>query len=101
MAEEPKTADQIEAEAMRAAAEDLLKLVQSTGWKVLMQQLAADAEHAQNDFIDLDAADTAAIEACQRRIKRFLWFAETPKELMAQGFEIENLPREDEEYEDE
>ncbi len=101
MAEEPRSAEQVEDDAMRAAAEDLLKLTQSAGWKVLMQQLAADAQHAQNDFIDIDPGDTAAVEACQRRIKRFLWFAETPEELMAQGFETENLQREDEVHDDE
>lgn len=88
-----------ETEALRAAAEELLKLKNSTGWKILMMQLEADAEQAKNELIDINAADVTAIEHCQRQVKRLRWFGETLDILIGQGFETENLEEEEVGYE--
>ena len=95
MAGEPET----EAEVLRAAAEELLKLKNSTGWAILMAQLAADAEQAKDELVDTAAADTEAVEHCQRRVKRLRWFDETLDILINQGFETENLTEDEAEYE--
>ncbi len=92
---EPET----EAEALRAAAEELLKLKDSTGWKILMMQLEADAEQAKDELVDIQAADVPAIEICQRRVKRLRWFGETLDILIGQGFETENLEEDEVDYE--
>ena len=94
----PETPD-TEVEILRAAAEELLKLKNSTGWQILMRQLGADAEQARDEFVDIDAADVPAIERCQRQVKRLRWFGETLDILIGQGFETENLEEDEVDYE--
>ncbi len=96
MAQETEFADEIGDAAMLAAAQEIEALTESPGWKILMNQLRKDVVSAQKEFVEIEASDTAAVEACQRRIKRFQWFSMTPEVIMAEGFAKENLPREDE-----
>ena len=92
-------APETEAEVLRAAAEELLKLKDSTGWKILMAQIATDAEQARDEFETVDAGNQVEVERCQRQVARYRYYAETIDILISQGFETEDM--EDQEVEDE
>lgn len=81
----------LEGAAMRAAAEKLLEMTDSVGWKILMEQLHRDQLVALAELSEVDPTNVKEIMKAQNRVKRYDWFAETVAELIAQGFETEDL----------
>ncbi len=80
-----------EDEALQAAAEELMRLKDSAGWKILMLQLEADADHARRQLGECDPFDTKQIMRLQNTIARLNWFADTLEILIHQGVETEDL----------
>ncbi len=71
--------------------EQLLALEGHPGWAVLMRKLKDDAERAVNELISVEPQNGMAVEACQRRVKRYQWFADTIELLIAEGAaQVEN-----------
>ena len=85
---------------MLDAAEELLKMEQTTGWKILMLKLQGEAEVAKDGFSEVDPYDTSAVVALQDKIRRLHWIEESLTELIHQGLEIESLDETTEEIED-
>lgn len=80
------------------AAEDLIALKETNGWKTLMVRLETEAANATEALIYVDAADVKEIESLQREVKRLNWFKGTIEELIQDGLgkeELELEPPED------
>ena len=73
------------------AAEDLIALKETNGWKTLMVRLKVEAANATQALIYVDAADVKEIESLQREVKRLNWFKETIEELIQDGLGKEEL----------
>ncbi len=81
-----------------AAAEDLIALKETKGWKTLMVQLSRDAAQATEALVYVDASNVNEIESLQREVKRLNWFRETIDMLIDSGLgkeELELEPPED------
>ena len=81
-----------------AAAEDLIALKETKGWKILMHQLSEDAAQATEALVYVDATNITEIESLQREVKRLNWFRETIELLIDSGLgkeELELEPPED------
>lgn len=87
--------------ALEAAAEELEKLKETIGWKILMLQLKRDSEQARDEFATVDPHDGPAVARIQNHVLRLEWFADTIEVLIAQGFETEQLDEEQLSYADE
>lgn len=71
-------------------APELLKLQQSTGWKILMHYLRLERTEALLEFPSVDPTDAKKIEDLQRRISRFDYFANTIDQIISEGLEVED-----------
>src|SRR3990167_8084133 len=74
-----------------ACAEELIKLKDSQGWKILMLQLGKDAQEARAALVDANADDPPAIQRLQNLAQRYNWFHYTIEELIQTGLASEQL----------
>lgn len=83
-------------EAKRVWANELLRLKETSGWKILMVALSEEAEQAKEELaLDVDAKDADKIECLQREVKRLIWFRETIDLLIIQGLGTEAIAEEE------
>lgn len=84
------------------AMEHMAALTSQPGWKILMNQLAAEAEEATHELVDTPAHNIEKIQELQNIIKRYHWFRETPEIIIQTGInELENAEQEEAESEEE
>ena len=77
-----------EAERIIAAGEEIAAMVQSTAWRLVMNQLQRDAEAAMEQLAEVDAYDPVAVAHCQNRVFRFRWLEDTANELLQQAASV-------------
>ena len=78
-------AEPTEVDSGLAAADALLTMRETQGWKILMLQLEADGSDAKDELALANAEETSKIRRLQNRVKRLYWFRGTIEELIQSG----------------
>ncbi len=84
---------------MVEAAEEIMKLTDSVGWKIMMKVMATEREAALIALADVDAEDAKKIRKLQNVVYRYHWMDQTAEILIQQGLDLEE-PLDEGEYED-
>ena len=74
-----------------ADAEELIKLTDSKGWKVLLERNAEEAHIALLDLINVDPFKGEEVRNLQDKVKRLNWYIETPDEMIRSALEPEKI----------
>ena len=81
--------------ALKAMAEELLRLKNSLGWQILMRQFAVKVDEFHLALEDVDPADHKMVSSLQSEIRVRKTLPTILEEMIAQGFELETLDEEE------